>query len=88
VTLAVDANRGAGDYLLTLVGSVTGTKSMYVSVNGGAPQLATITSYSDSSPLLGRSLQVRLRPHANTIRFFNDTAYAPDLDRITVSPLC
>jgi hypothetical protein len=86
VTLTVNPARG-GDYLLTLVGMVAGTRSFSVSVNGGPTIAVPMTGSSFLSPLVARSIQVHLRSAANTIRIFNDTAYAPDLDRITVSSL-
>jgi hypothetical protein len=44
-----------------------------------------VTGSSDTSPLIARSILVQLHAHANTVRLFNNTAYAPDLDRITLS---
>jgi alpha-L-fucosidase len=58
-----------------------------VRVNDGSPVSAPITGSGFTAPLLARSVQVPLRAGANTITFFNDTAYAPDLDRLTISPL-
>jgi hypothetical protein len=76
-----------GDQLLTMVGAVSGTRSVLVSVNGGPAIPVSMTGSSPTSPLIARSIPVRLRKHTNTIRFFNPTAYAPDLDKITISPL-
>jgi alpha-L-fucosidase len=84
VSLTVDVKSG-GDYLLTIVGSVAGTRSFQVSVNGGQATSVPMTGSSFVSPLIARSIVVHLRAHANTIRLGNDTAYAPDLDRITLS---
>jgi hypothetical protein len=84
VTLTVDAPV-AGDYNLTLVGAVAGTRTVYASVNGGPAVPVTMTGSSTVSPLIARSLPVRLRAHSNTIRLFNPTAYAPDIDRVTVT---
>jgi hypothetical protein len=84
VTLTADTSRG-GQYLLTIVGSVAGTRSFSVSVNGTAATTVPMTGSSATSPLIARSIVVNLHAHANTIRLFNDTAYAPDLDRITLS---
>jgi hypothetical protein len=84
VTLTVNTDRG-GDYLLTIVGSVAGTRSLSVSVNGARATSVPMTGSSFVSPLIARSIVVQLHAHANTIRLGNDTAYAPDLDRITLS---
>jgi len=86
LTVTVTAAR-SGDHLLTLVGAVAGTRSVSVSVNGGPAVSVPLTGSSATSPLLARSIPVRLRARTNTIRFFNATALAPDLDRITISRL-
>jgi alpha-L-fucosidase len=84
VTLKVNAP-ASGDYTLTVVGAVAGTRSFSVSVNGGPAVPVTMTGSSFSSPLIARSLPVRLHSRTNTIQFFNNTGYAPDLDRITIT---
>ena len=86
VTLTVDAPR-RGDYLLTLVGAVAGTRTFSVSVSGAPPVPVTITGSSFVDPLLARSIPVRLRRHGNTIKIFNTMSYAPDLDKITLTAL-
>jgi hypothetical protein len=84
VTLKVSAP-ASGDYTLTVVGAVAGTRSFSVSVNGGPAVPVTMTGSSFSSPLIARSLPVRLHARNNTIQFFNNTGYAPDLDRIEIT---
>jgi alpha-L-fucosidase len=86
VSLTVKAPE-AGRYLLTIVGSVAGTRSFAVSVNGRPAVTVPMTGSGAMSPLVARSLPVLLRKGNNTVTFANDTAYAPDLDRITISPL-
>ena len=86
VTLKVNASRGDGDYLLTVVGSVAGTRTVYVSVNGGTPQPIVITDSSFVSPFVAHTIPVRLRGHNNTVRLFNATGYAPDIDKIELNP--
>ncbi|WP_214411825.1 alpha-galactosidase D [Sphaerisporangium fuscum] len=81
-TITVNAY-GAGSRSLTISGLVNGTRSFSVSVNGGAAQTATLTGTDWSTPVT-TSLTVTLNAGSNTIRFFNDTAYAPDLDKITI----
>jgi alpha-L-fucosidase len=86
VTLTVNVPEG-GRYLLTVVGSVAGSATAMVSVNGAPGLPVPITGSGPDVPELARSLQVTLRPGANTVMLFNNTAYAPDLDKITLSPL-
>jgi alpha-L-fucosidase len=43
-----------------------------------------LTGSSWSAPATA-SITVSLTAGGNTIKFFNNTAYAPDLDKITVS---
>jgi hypothetical protein len=86
LTVEVTAPAG-GEYLLTMVGAVTGTRAVSVSVNGGTAVSVPMTGSSATSPLIARSIPVRLRTRTNTIRFFNATAYAPDLDRVLISRL-
>ncbi len=38
-------------------------------------------------PLVARTVRVRLHGRANTVRLFNGTAYAPDIDKIQLSAL-
>jgi hypothetical protein len=85
LTLTVDAPKRA-DHLLMLVGSVAGTRTFLVSVNGPAVPV-TITGSSALDPLLERSVRVRLHKHGNIVRTFNTTGYTRrDLDKITLSP--
>ncbi|MFU8854120.1 NPCBM/NEW2 domain-containing protein [Micromonospora sp. SL1-18] len=74
----------AGTYRLTIYAAVSGTRSLFVSVNDGASVEVPVTGTSFSSPV-AVTLDVPLAAGANTIRFSNDTAYGPDLDRIVVS---
>ncbi|NUR27349.1 MAG: hypothetical protein HOV83_16130, partial [Catenulispora sp.] len=54
-----------------------------VSVNGGTPQTVSCSGSSWATPV-SVSITVNLNAGSNTIKFGNDTAYAPDLDRIVV----
>jgi hypothetical protein len=73
----------AGSYRLTVYGMVSGTRTFFVSVNGGAAAQVAMTGTDWSTPVTG-TLTVSLSAGANSIRFFNDGAWAPDLDQITV----
>ncbi len=75
----------AGTYNLTLSYLLSGTRSFFVSVNGGPDQRVTLTNNNWAVPA-DTTIPVRLNAGANTIKVHNDTAYAPDLDAITVKP--
>ncbi|HVQ90830.1 MAG TPA: alpha-galactosidase [Mycobacteriales bacterium] len=74
----------AGTRTLTLFGTVSGTRSFSVSVNGGAAQTVALTGADFTNPV-SATVAVSLTAGTNSIRLFNDTAFAPDLDRITLS---
>lgn len=74
----------AGSHTLTFAYLVSGTRTFDISVNGGPDIVQTVTGSSWTTPA-STSVTVTLAAGANTIRFHNDTAYAPDLDSITVS---
>jgi hypothetical protein len=74
----------AGDRQLTIAGAVSGTRSFSVSVNGGPVTTATLTGTTFDSPVT-TTITVPLNAGFNTLKFFNDTANAPDLDSITIS---
>ncbi len=82
LTVKVQSPTG-GLAMLTIVGAVTGTRSVSVSVNGWPNLSVPMTGSGDSSPLIARSIPVLLFPGTNTIRLSNATAPAPDLDKLT-----
>jgi len=69
---------------LTLDYTVDGGRSFFVSVNGAAATEIPVSGTSWDTPA-SRTISVTLAAGVNTIRFFNDGANAPDLDRITVN---
>jgi len=73
----------SGTYEMLIYGLVSGTRTFYVSVNGGASQQITMTgtSFNLSFPV---GMQVPLNAGNNTIQFSNPTAYAPNLDHIVL----
>jgi NPCBM-associated, NEW3 domain of alpha-galactosidase/F5/8 type C domain len=79
--ITVDA---AGQYDLYMDYLVNGTRTLSVSVNGGPAVAAQLRGTSSNDPVTAK-LPVTLAAGANSIRFFNDTAGAPDLDRIRVA---
>jgi Alpha-L-fucosidase/Carbohydrate binding module (family 35)/F5/8 type C domain/NPCBM-associated, NEW3 domain of alpha-galactosidase len=74
----------AGEYTLFIDFTVNGTRSYYVSANGGAPVRVTVSGVGNNTPYT-TSVKVTLQAGANTLKFSNDTEGAPDLDRISLS---
>jgi len=76
----------AGTYQLQIDYTVDGARSFFVSVNGGAAVEVPVTGTSWSVPA-STTIPVTLNAGNNAVKVFNNTAFAPDLDRITVTPL-
>jgi alpha-galactosidase len=73
----------AGSRTLTLTYLLNGSRSFFISVNGGPDIVENLTGTSFSTPVTA-SLTVQLNAGSNTITFHNDSAYAPDLDAVAV----
>ncbi|WP_194927376.1 alpha-galactosidase D [Catenulispora pinisilvae] len=84
VTINGITEAAAGSHTLTIAYLVSGSRSFSISVNGGPDVVETVSGSSFATPA-SASVTVQLNAGANTIKFHNDTAYAPDLDAITVS---
>ncbi|MEV6527948.1 NPCBM/NEW2 domain-containing protein [Longispora sp. NPDC051575] len=84
LTLTV-AMPAAGTRQLSLAYLVNGSRTFTISVNGGPGQQVTLTGTSWDTPATSSPITVTLTAGANTIRFTNPTAPAPDLDRITLT---
>jgi hypothetical protein len=74
----------AGDYTLFIDYTLSGSRSFWVSVNGEPGTEVPLTGDSWDIPATGTTT-VTLQAGINTIKFYNDTAYAPDLDRIMIA---
>jgi alpha-galactosidase len=74
----------AGSHTVTISYLLSGSRSFYVSVNGGADTQLALTGTSWSNPVT-TTLTVQLKAGSNSIKFHNDSAYAPDLDVVSVS---
>lgn len=61
-----------------------GDRAFDVTVDGGSASAVALTGTSWTGPA-DHTMQVSLSAGENTIKFCNDTAYAPDLPEITVS---
>jgi alpha-L-fucosidase len=73
----------AGSHQLAVTYELDGSRSFFVSTNGGAGVEVPLTGTSWSSPA-SSTVPVTLTAGSNTIRFFNNSANAPDLDRIDI----
>jgi alpha-galactosidase len=83
VTIPVTATT-AGSRQLTIQYTVDGTRSFFVSVNGGTATEMALSGTSWATPATSTAT-VTLAAGSNTIRFSNDTGWAPDLDVIAIS---
>ena len=74
-----------GTYQLEIDYQTSGTRSFFMSVNGGAASQLNLNgdTFSDPTPVV---MPVQLHAGVNTIEFSNATGYAPDLDRIVIAP--
>ena len=84
VTVNGITESAAGSHTLTLTYLLNGSRTFYISVNGGPDIVENLPGTSFSTPAEA-SVTVNLKAGANTVKFHNDSAYAPDLDVVTVS---
>jgi hypothetical protein len=79
-----DVMAGAdGNYTLKVDYYLQGRRSFFLSVNGGPPVELSLEADSWNQPS-SAALSVPLKAGPNSLKFGNDTMYAPDLDRIVV----
>ena len=74
----------AGSYTMTIHYVVSGSRPLYVSINGGAGTQLSLSG-ADWNSVATYAMSVSLNAGNNSVRFYNDTAYAPDVDRIVIS---
>jgi hypothetical protein len=84
LTLNVSVSAG-GSRTMNIFYLVNGTRALSFTVNGGAAQSLSLSGSSFSTVAPPRAVTVALNAGNNSIRFFNNSAFAPDLDRITIS---
>jgi len=72
----------AGNHQLTITYEVDGTRTFDLSVNGG-PTIAVSCTGTDFNTPATTTVTVSLNAGSNSIKFFNTSAYAPDLDAVT-----
>lgn len=82
MTLAIDAGEG-GTKNLNIYYVIEGTRKLYISVNGDAGASFDLSSDSWNRPAV-LTLVAQLAPGVNTFRFYNDSDFAPSIDRITI----
>lgn len=73
----------AGQRQLYLDYTVNGNRSFFVSVNGGDPIELAVSGVGNNTPATV-SAPVTLQAGANTIKVFNNSDSAPDLDRLSL----
>jgi outer membrane protein assembly factor BamB len=84
-TVTIPVNESAvGSHQLTVYGEVDGTRSFQVSVNGGTAVTVSLTGTSWSTPV-SAAVTVTLPAGTDTMTFGNTTAYAPDMDAVTIN---
>jgi hypothetical protein len=84
VTLTGLTPSAAGSRTLTITYLLSGSRSFFVSVNGGAGVEVPLTGTSFATPA-NKTITVTLNAGANTVKFYNNSAYAPDLDKVSVN---
>jgi hypothetical protein len=85
VTFSNIAVPADGTYQLEIDYATKGVRSFFVTVNGGPATELDLDGSTFSDPAT-TIIPVQLHAGTNTIRFANDTGYAPELDRIVVVP--
>jgi len=73
----------AGTYKVILNYAVHGTKTLFISVNGGGGVSYSLTGVDALSPKFTK-ITLRLKAGSNTVKFYNNTSAAPNIDRIVV----
>ena len=79
----VDVSR-AGEYQLFIDSTVSGTRSFFVSVDGGPGIEVPVTGTTWDVPTTS-TVPITLAAGSNTIRIYNDDDNTPDLDRIRIA---
>ncbi len=74
----------AGNYTMAVYAMAKDARTFSISVNGGATKTLNVQT-PDFATALPFNLSVALNAGNNNIKFFNNSAYAPDLDRIVVT---
>jgi hypothetical protein len=73
-----------GSHTLTITYELDGSRTFDVSVNGAATIPVPVTGTSWSTPATV-NVTITLNAGTNTVKLFNNTAYAPDLDAVAIA---
>lgn len=84
ITTTVNA-LNAGNYLLKLSFSSGDPRSIFISINGGVAREIVCNS-GNWSVVGSESIQVSLNLGSNTVRFFNDNGFGPNIDKFELEP--
>ncbi len=74
----------AGTYTLTVYAGTRDQRKFYLSVNGGSAKTITMDG-TDFGTMVTASTTITLNAGNNKLKFYNDSAPTPDLDRIKVT---
>lgn len=74
----------SGDYTMKVFYLAGSARDFYVSVNGGAGFKIDLPVSGSFNVVRTAEVTVNLQQGNNTIKFYNDSAYAPDLDKIAI----
>lgn len=75
----------SGDHKITIHYLAGEQRSFYVSVNDGAGREVVCPSTGGWDVVGTKEITVSLSKGTNTIKFYNDTYWAPDLDRVVIN---
>jgi hypothetical protein len=86
VTVTVPGVPAAGTYQMTVTYELgEASRTFYIGVNNGAGTPVTFTSnITDWNTPLSATVPVTLAAGNNTIKLYNPTTFAPDLDKVAV----
>ncbi len=72
-----------GNYEMVVFYLVDGTRTLFIKVNDGPPTSLLLSSKSWHE-VARTSITVPLKAGSNQVKFYNDSGYAPDIDRIII----
>lgn len=81
----VSGSAGSATLTIYYTNGSGAARTFYVSVNGGSGTSISCPATADWATVGSVTMTVSLNAGSNTIRFYNDSAGAPDLDRITIT---
>jgi hypothetical protein len=82
VTVSV-TTPAAGDFKITISFELSGSRNLSIDINGGGTKNLALSGTSWGSPG-STTVTVALKSGANSIRFYNSAAAAPDLDQFKI----